>query len=108
MRRAVEIDPDYIIGRCQVARQAIEDGELEQAEEWLQPIFKASSLHRSEFFILCQAQIESELARGRQEAARSWLDVWQQVDPEHPHLPAYQRLVSRRRKGQSSTHGLFS
>lgn len=99
MRRTVEIDPDYIIGRCEMARQAVEDGELEQAEEWLKPVLNASPFHHSEFVALCKAQIELELARDHQKVARGWLGMWKQVKPEHPHLPAYRRLVRRRRKG---------
>jgi tetratricopeptide (TPR) repeat protein len=99
MRRTVEIDPDYTIGRCEMARQAVEDGELEQAEEWLKPVLTASPFHHSEFVALCKAQIELELTRDRQEVARGWLGMWKQVKPEHPHLPAYRRLVRRRRKG---------
>ncbi len=99
IRRAVEIDPDYIIGRCEMARQAIKDGKLDEAEEWLKPVFTAPSFHFSEFVVLCKAQIELGLAQGRKEAAHSWFGMWEQIEPEHPHLPAYRRLIGLRRRG---------
>ena len=89
IKQAVEIDPDYVIGRCQMASFAAEKGDLDEAEHWLEPIRERESFHTSEFAAFCQAHIDLELARGRLDAARSWLQMWEDVTPDHPHLPIW-------------------
>lgn len=89
IRRAVEIDPDYVIGRCQMASFAAQKGDLDEAERWLEPIRGRESFHTSEFAALCRAHIDLELGRGRPDAARSWLQMWEEVTPDHPHLPIW-------------------
>ena len=96
VERAIEIDPDYTIGRCQMARFAVERGELEEAERWLEPVMNQEHLHVSEFVALCEARIDLALAYGQPEAAQSWLEMWEQVDPDHPYLPIWRRKVGRR------------
>lgn len=93
IQRAVEIDPDYVIGRCQMAGFAAERGDLDEAERWLEPIREREAFHTSEFAAFCQAHIDLELARGRPDAARSWLQMWEDVTPDHPHLPLWRDKV---------------
>lgn len=94
IRRAVEVDPDYIIGRCQMAGFAVEKGDLDEAERWLEPIRRQESFHISEFVAFCQAHIDLELARGRPDAAYSWLQMWADVAPDHPYLPIWRDKVA--------------
>lgn len=105
VERVVEVDPDYAIGRCQMARFAVERGDLEEAEQWLEPVMKQETFHISEFIAFCEARIDLELAYGRPEAARSWLQMWEELEPDHPHLPIWRRklgpvgrLKARRRR----------
>jgi len=93
VRRAVEINPDYIIGRCQMASFAVERGDLDEAERWLKPVRQRESFHVSEFAAFCQVQVDLELASGRQNAARSWLQMWENITPDHPHLPIWRDKV---------------
>jgi len=65
VQRAVEVDPDYVIGRCQMARYAVDKGELEEAEQWLEPVIKREAFHIPEFIAFCEARIDLELAYGR-------------------------------------------
>lgn len=106
VQRAVEVNPDYIIGRCQMASFAAEKGDLDEAECWLEPIRQQESFHVSEFAAFCQAHIDLELARGRQDAARSWLQIWGDVTPDHPHLLIWRDKVEamgrpRTRRGRA-------
>lgn len=101
VERAVKVDPNYTIGRCQMARFAVERGDLEEAEQWLKPVMNQENFHISEFVVLCEARIDLALAYGQLEDAQSWLEMWEQIDPRHPHLPIWQRKVGRRaRKGK--------
>jgi hypothetical protein len=53
--------------------------------------------HVSEFGALAAAQIELCLARKEKEAARSWYEMLQSVDPESVYLEVYyDRLYGRR------------
>lgn len=96
VRQTVEIDPDYLIGRCEMARFAIMNGNLDEAGEWLDPILHEQSFHTSEFVAFCEARIDLELAHDRRDAARSWLEMWERVDSDHPHFPIWKRKVNRR------------
>ncbi len=102
VRRAIEVNPDYIIGRCQMASFAVEKGDLDEAERWLEPIRDQESFHVSEFAAFCRVHIDLELARGRQDAARSWLQIWEDVTPDHPHLPIWQDKVQAMDRSQAS------
>jgi hypothetical protein len=46
-------------------------------------------LHVSEFLALCGGQIELLLARGQKDAARSWFDMMEAADPDHPSAQHY-------------------
>jgi len=93
VEQAVEMNPDYVIGRCQMARFAVERGDLEKAEQWLEPVMKRETFHISEFIAFCEARIDLELAYGRPEVAHSWLQMWEDIEPDHPHLPLWRRKV---------------
>jgi predicted Zn-dependent protease len=85
--------PDYWFGRIGVARQAIEAGRLEEAQDILRPMLQQTRLHRSEFTALAAAEIELQLARGEPDGARSWLQMWEQMVPDHPQIPLMRRKI---------------
>ena len=89
IQRAVEVDPDYIIGCCQMTSFAAGKGDLDEAERWLEPIREQESFHTSEFAALCRAHIDLELSRGRMDAARAWLQMWEDAALDHSHLPIW-------------------
>lgn len=110
-REIVERHPDYIIGRCNLALFAAQQGNVEEAQEWLDPVLDAPAFHTTEFATLCHAQIELALARGQPQSARSWLQMWEQVDPDNPLLVQarlrlgrvsrlVQSVLERRRRGR--------
>lgn len=92
--------PEYFFGIAGVARLAIADGNLEQAHDLLESLMQRKKMHPSEFNALCMAQIELWLAEGKPEAAQTWIEMWERVDPHNPNLLRYRRKVGKpRRKG---------
>src|SRR5262249_43163258 len=85
--------PDYWFGRIGVARQAIEEGRLEEAQEILQPMLQPTRLHASEFAVLATTEVELQLARGQVAGARSWLDMFKRMLPDHPNVAVLRRLI---------------
>jgi predicted Zn-dependent protease len=88
--------PDYLFARTSLAKFHILAGELDEARALLDPLLTRRRMHFSEFASLCSAEIDLALARGEREAARSWLGLWEQATPDHPHLPLVRRQVRGR------------
>lgn len=86
--------PDYWFGRITLARTHIQNGDFEQARAVLEPMLVARRLHFSEFAALCMAEIDLLLAQGQRAGARSWFEIWQQANPDHPQLEEYRNRVS--------------
>lgn len=75
--------PDYLFARVKMARHHISEGRVDEARELLQPLLQRNRLHFSEFRALADAQIALAVARGEEEAARSWLEMWSQIEEDH-------------------------
>lgn len=86
-------DPDYLFARVSIAIRHIRNKELDKARELLLPLMSRKRLHFSGFTVLAIAQIELALAENNRESARCWLEMWEDVYPDHPALPGYQRRV---------------
>jgi tetratricopeptide (TPR) repeat protein len=81
-RRLAEQYPEYLFARCAMARLLARENNIEEAEQWLASLLQRKRLHYAEFYALAAAQIEVHHAAGRTDAARSWLQMWQQADPD--------------------------
>ena len=86
--------PDYFFGKINMAHLWIREGQLEDAQNLLDPLTAQKRLHVSEFTSLAQAQIELALAKGMAENARSWMQMWEQIVPDHPGLMQYRLRLS--------------
>jgi tetratricopeptide (TPR) repeat protein len=96
IRQVHERHPDYLYASVALAQLAILDGQPEQAEALLMPLWTRPRFHVSEFSALSDAQINLHLLRGNREAARGCLALWEQAAPDHPGLAlARQRLAPR-------------
>jgi predicted Zn-dependent protease len=93
LREVHERWPDYLFARTALAQVHARAGEVERARALLDPLLAQRRLHFSEFASLCLAEIDLARARGEREAARSWLQLWEQAVPDHPLLPEARRLV---------------
>jgi tetratricopeptide (TPR) repeat protein len=85
--------PDYFFGIVSSARMAMQDGDLEKARLIVEGLMQRKRMHYSEFDALCMVQIDISLEEDNQEAARSWLEMWESSDPEHPNLEKYRLRV---------------
>jgi tetratricopeptide (TPR) repeat protein len=85
-REVHRLHPDYLFGVVAMARLHVQEGRLDEAEELLKPLLARRRMHVSELGALCGAQIELSVAQGREEAARSWLEMWKGADPDHPEV----------------------
>jgi tetratricopeptide (TPR) repeat protein len=78
--------PDYFFARVALARMNAREKRIEAARELLKPLLLRPKLHISEFRALASAQIDLALADNQIEVARTWLDMWQQIDEDNPEL----------------------
>lgn len=100
VRELVAKHPDYVFGRTAMARLCAQEGNVEEARTWLDPILEMPRFHISEFAALCMAQIEITLADDQIDGAHSWLNMLEQVYPDNPNLPSLRLQV--RNKEQAS------
>lgn len=78
--------PDYFFGILGMARLATIDGDYAAARSLLDGLMQRRKLHYSEYDALCMAQIDLCLAENNKDAARSWFEMWESVDPDNPKL----------------------
>ncbi len=88
IRYVHEQHPDYLFARVNMARIAVMDGKLEEARAILEPLIKQRRLHVSEFSAIAGAQIELLLHEGEDKGAQAWLQMWEQIAPDHPNIAA--------------------
>jgi len=98
VRQIHERHPDYLFARTALAQQCIEHGEFEEARRLLEPLMHRKRLHFSEFYALCGVNVQLHLAEGHQDGARSWLNIWESVNPESPTLQTLRLQVEGPRR----------
>jgi len=84
IHQIIEHYPDYVFARVSMARTYILRGKIAEAKALLEPLLDRDRFHVMEFANFCAAEIELHIAEGNSEVARSWLDMWANVDPDHP------------------------
>jgi tetratricopeptide (TPR) repeat protein len=82
IRRLAEDRPDYLFARTAMANICIDEGELDEAKEWLDPLLTRQHFHISEFRSLAFAQIRYWYAMEQPDGARHWVEMLEQVDPD--------------------------
>jgi tetratricopeptide (TPR) repeat protein len=78
--------PDYLFATVAIARMHMRDKQYDAAEELLKPLPARRKLHYSEAQALFTAQIELHEWRGNHDAAKTWLDMWARLAPDHPEV----------------------
>jgi len=86
--------PDYLFARTNMVQLALRVGEIERAEALVAPLRTRRRFHVSEFAASCSAQLELLLAQNQAEGARSWLEIWVRVDPDHPLLAHWRQRLA--------------
>ncbi|HEY4688891.1 MAG TPA: tetratricopeptide repeat protein [Anaerolineae bacterium] len=95
LRQVFERHPDYLFARTGMVRVLVRQGEVQQAKALMEPVMSQQRFHFSEFSSLCSAQIEILLAENGYAAARSWLDMWADANPDDPLLAYYRQRVGQ-------------
>ena len=75
----VKHHPDYIFASASLAKLLLESGDLSAAEGLLKPFLSRERFHFLEFSVLMSGYIEILCAKKQKGAARSWLDMWENV-----------------------------
>jgi len=108
VRQLYEDYPDYFFGQIGMANLYIGQGDLNQAEAILKPLMSRERLHVSEFTALCMANIQFFLAKDLPEGARTWLDMWAELDPDNHNLEYWRlRIGIKEKAGKFSLGKLF-
>lgn len=92
IREIFERHPDYLFARVSVARMHMRDRDFAAAEELLKPLLSRHKLHTSEATTLFGAYVDFYELQGNVEAAKTWLDMWANIDPENPQIVQRQAL----------------
>ena len=74
IEKSVEIDPDYLIGRCNLALTELQDGNIETAKQYLEGLSEREELHIHEATALFGAQAVLSAIEGNYEQAMQLLD----------------------------------
>jgi len=85
--------PDYLFAVTALAHDAADRGDVTSARRLLEPLMLRSKMHFGEFGALAAAQIDVALADRDRAAARQWLAMWADLDPEHRLLGHWRRRV---------------
>lgn len=86
IQRIHERHPDYAFARIGLARTHLRRGEIERAEDLLKPMLQRKKWNIEEFASFCSAQIDLAVRRKLPEVARSWLGMWEKIEPQSPAL----------------------
>ena len=86
--------PDYIFAKASLAKLHLFDGDTEAAEALLQPFLSRDRFHFLEFSAFSDAYMELLLAKKQKDGARIWLNMWEQVNPDDPHLGDWNKRLS--------------
>lgn len=87
--------PDYVFAHTTAAKICIDEGDFVTAEALLRPFLSRERFHFLEFSDFCDAYIELLMAQKQRDVARSWLDIWEQADPNSPRLDYWKQRLSK-------------
>jgi tetratricopeptide (TPR) repeat protein len=95
-RSTLDRHPDYLFARAALAQRLALRGNVAEARELLNPLLTRRRMHFSEFAGVAIAQIETSLADGKIEEAKSWLEIWEGAMPDDPRLATLRQNIQRR------------
>ncbi len=91
----IEAFPDYFFGQMAAARKAVAAKDYEKARSILNHWMETKDIfHVTEFNMLCKTQIDLLLAEKDTDGALSWMEMWEQTEPEDdPDFEMYRRRL---------------
>lgn len=81
-RQLAADNPDYLFARVAMAQICIQEGRLDEADEWLRPLLTRQRLHISEFRGLAKIYIQYWRAKGEIAGTKYWMQMLSEVDPD--------------------------
>jgi len=84
LKKAVEVDPNYVFPRVNLASLALHRGDLGAAEEWLKPIGMLDTMHPDELAAFFRVSAMLHLERGDRKAAEKDLEGALNINPNDP------------------------
>lgn len=76
--------PNYVLAPVSLAQMHLQKGEIEAAEALLKPMLSRKRFHFDDFAYFCNVYLQLLIDQKNKEAAKAWLQLWQQVTPDHP------------------------
>src|SRR5262245_52968594 len=93
IRQIRQRHPDYLFGITNLAKIHIHNREFDEAAELLKPLMSRKRMHHDELIAIIETNVQLHLVKNDPEKARAWLNVWEQVDPEHPGLQEWRLQI---------------
>ncbi|HBS27151.1 MAG TPA: hypothetical protein DD827_08505, partial [Gammaproteobacteria bacterium] len=96
MKRAVKVDPDYLMGRCNLAMFYIRRGDTDKAKELLEGLLDTEQLHIQEAITLYGAYAVLSAREGDLDRANTLLDSVQEMAEDYDEtdrLQMYRNMV---------------
>jgi tetratricopeptide (TPR) repeat protein len=90
--------PDYFFGIVGMAKVAIDNLRLDEARELLNRVGDLPEYHASEFSMMALTEFSYWLAKNDYEAAKSWIDLLEQTNPDDLNLPVVRKQLRARRE----------
>jgi len=78
--------PNDLYVQMAQARKLIADGDLDAAEAIILPVLERESFFYRAFAAVSDVYLALLDAQKQREAAREWLDMWEEIDPDNPRL----------------------
>jgi tetratricopeptide (TPR) repeat protein len=82
LHEALEVDPEYVFGRCTLARHYLDLDELEAAREVLLPVTEKTALTPGEMLYYQRTMVDLALAGQDYRSARAHLEIILELDPD--------------------------
>jgi tetratricopeptide (TPR) repeat protein len=83
MHKALEIDPLYVMPRCNLTSYLLDEGKIEEAVDLINPLNDILQFHPMEFALLAFVRARIHLAKNENELAQKNLETALQVYPDY-------------------------
>ncbi len=83
MRKALEIDPHYVMPRCNLAIYMLSEGDVDGAEQWIAPLWERTTMRPIDMALLSFVSAQIHWERREFDAVRASLEMALQAIPEY-------------------------
>ena len=82
----IEDHPEYVHALASRAKAYLVEDNVDKARDLLLPLLSRDRFHFEDFAEFSDVYLEFLVAQGQEDGAKSWLQMWEEVDPEHPKI----------------------